>query len=240
MFGLGKAAAKVSDATFGTDFSAEVAEQLEEVTNQYNEKVKEKPIVLTAKQMGSVKPYVKDPQTDFNNLVELFGVLGEPVKYILCSCPECDHEEKGLHSQYSSTAMDMTVACSECGYEDEFAEFYDSTVSEFETSRKPTLLEIIMTVGVNDVDDFDEDDEYHREFAEKLRRMALKYYAILSGKAEPEHPGDRYGPITLSETGNYVVKHSHGWFSGVDDLRYFGVIKSLQQVSSQIESDDNE
>lgn len=234
MFGLGKAAAKASDFALGTEFSdqyeyqPEVEEQLAPTPAA--------PIVVTAKQVGIVKPFVKDPQRDFNHLVELFGVLGEPTKYIICSCPECGYEEKGLHSEFSSTAMDEIVACSDCGHDDEFAEFYDRTITEFTTSRHPTLHEIVITVGDNDPEDYDLEDSYYKEYFERVRTGALKYYAILSGKAEVEHPGGEYGPVELDRSGAYLVKHKRGWSSRVDDLKYFGMIKSLQAVNAAASS----
>lgn len=233
MFGLGKAAAKASDAAFGTDFSTEeVAEQLEEVTTQYYQKVEE-PVRLTAVQVGPVKPYVKDPQADFNHLVELFGVLGEPTKFIVCSCPNCDHEERGLHSAYSSTAMDQIVACSNCEYEDEFAEFYDETVTDFQTSRNPTLSEIVLTIGTYSEEEYDLDESYVQEHLSEVRQKVLKYYAILSGKEEIEIGSNFEGPMFLNHSGVWVVKHKRGWHDHVRDLRFFGQIKSLQAVTQE-------
>lgn len=235
MFGLGYAKKGLEVAGFiEEDVVEEVLEEAPSLT------AIEGPSKVTGIQIGPIKPFVKDPQQDFNHLVELFGVLGEPIKYIVCSCPECDHVEKGLHSEFSSTAMDTTVACSECGYEDEFAEFYDETVTESSTSREPSLYEIMLTVGNHDMADWDPESVFDLNHAKRVREVALKYYAILSGKAEIEHPGDRYGPIFLNQNGDYIVKHVHGWHSQVDDLTYFGKVKSLQVVRNQVEVDEDE
>lgn len=235
MFGLGYAKKGLEVAGFiEEDVVEEVVEKSPSLITPAG------PSKVAGTQLGPIKPFVKDPQQDFNHLVELFGVLGEPTKYIKCSCPECGHEEEGLHSDYSSTAMDMTVACDACGREDEFAEFYDETVTRFKTTRNPSLYEIMLTIGNFDPNDYDEDDNWCKEYLTKVRAIALKYYAILSDKAEIEHPGDRYGPILINSDGDYVVKHSHGWNSRVDDLQFFGKIKSLQAVSQQAEVDDDE
>lgn len=235
MFGLGYAKKGLEVAGFiEEDVVEEVLEEAPSLTTIKG------PSKVTGTQLGPVKPFVKDPQQDYNHLVELFGVLGEPTKYIKCSCPGCEHEEEGLHSEYSSTAMDMTVACSECGHEDEFAEFYDETVTRFQTSRTPTMFEIFITLTNYDSNKYDPDDDYLEESLSGIRDSALKYYAILSGKAEIEHPGDRYGPMFLNHKGDYVVKHGHGWSSQVDDLIHFGKVKSLQTVRNQVEVDEDE
>lgn len=237
MFGLGKAAAKVSDVAFGTDFSEDERDFSAEVQEQLAPEPTP-PVTVTAKQIGIVKPFVKDPQQDYNHLVELFGVLGESEKYIVCSCPECGHVEKGLYNHFSSTVMDTDITCSVCGYEDEFAEFYDLTLSEFQTSRQPSLREVCMTVSSDRLDNFDEDDENCQDYFENVRSTLLKYYAILSGKDKPDHAGEQFGPIFLNESGNYVMKHAHGWDNRVDDLMYFGKIKSLQAVNQESSEDE--
>ena len=229
MFGLGKAAAKASDFALGTEFSDQYADQPEVEEVQSSKPVA--PIVVTGKQIGIVKPFVKDPQRDFNHLVELFGVIGEAQKYIKCSCPECGYEEEGLHSSFSSTAMDAEVVCSSCGYGDEFAEFYDETVTRLSTSRTPSDDELHATIG---------------RYA--TLEVALDYYALLAGVSNkvPVYHTDLINAGYDEEEGKWNVHCGEGCKERDCQCRntvmnkMFGKVKSLQAVNAAASSDDED
>lgn len=229
MLGLGKAAARVSDFALGTEFSDQYADQPE--VEEVQSSKPEAPITITAKQMGIVKPFVKDPQRDFNHLVELFGVIGESQKYIKCSCPECGYEEEGLHSSFSSTAMDAEVVCSSCDYEDEFAEFYDETITRLSTSRTPSEDEIRATMG--------------RSIE---LETALDYYALLAGvsKKVPLDNVDHINAGYDEDEGRWLIhcgercKERNCQCSNYAMNLMFGKVKSLQAVNAAASSNDDE
>jgi len=229
MFGLGKAAAKASDFALGTEFSDQYEYQPEVEEVQSSKPAA--PITVTAKQMGIVKPFVKDPQQDFNHLVELFGVIGESNKYIKCSCPDCGYEEEGLHSSFSSTSMDAEVVCSSCGYEDEFAEFYDETITRLSTSRTPSEDEIRATIGRHGT-----------------LEKALDYYALLAGVSNkvPVYHTDLINAGYNEDEGNWQVHCGEGCkardcvCTNTTMNNMFGKVKSLQAVNAAASSDDED
>lgn len=218
MFGLGIAKKGLEVAG--------ILDEAEEVIQEEPVPVEpEKPITIIAKQVGPVKPFVKDPQKDLNHLVELFGIIEGTDKYVQCSCPKCGYVESALHSDVSSLTMDTEVVCSECGYEEEFADFYDETVERFKTSREPTDDECWSIISGH---------------AEK--NSLLEYYAYLTGfKKDP--PIDSINSDALDagmdeKTGRWYIHCSQRCLQSSCSCNnstmntMFGNIQSLQSVNN--------